>query len=111
MELVETTISPVERRTGTVRVLWTTVAEGQRRRGEPVVALVPGDGVLLLVDEHTFHSGRVLRYDGSGRDRAYLITVGVPMGRRRAGRRTEPAQDVRLRVVPAQRASTVSLSL
>jgi hypothetical protein len=116
MEVVETTLTPVQRRAGLTRVAWTDVAAQQRRRGEPVRVLAPGDDVLLHVDGQTAHRGRVLRYDGTGADGAYVITIGAPMARRHAARRPasgdDPVvQDVVLRVVPTQRNTSVSLYL
>jgi hypothetical protein len=122
MEVVETTLTPVQRRAGLTRVAWTDVAAQQRRRGEPVRVLAPGDDVLLDVDGHTAHRGRVLRYDGAGADGAYVITIGAPVARRAVARRpvagnavcdgVQPVvQDVVLRVVPAQRNTSVSLYL
>ena len=114
MELVEATLSPVERRGGAARVLWTDLATQQRRRGERVRVLAPGEDVVLHVDGHTFHRGRVLSYLGSGADGAYVVTVGAPLSRRRAADLAEEVvevQDVVVRVVPAQRTRRVSLYL
>jgi len=117
MELVETSLTPVQRRAGLARVPWRALADQQVRRGESVRVLAPGDDVVLHVDDHGAHRGRVLRYDGSGADGAYVITIGAPMARRRAERspasaKAEPVvQDVVLRLVPTQRSGRVSLYL
>jgi len=117
MDLVETSLTPVQRRAGLAWVTWRDLADQQVRRGEPVRVLSPGDNVVLHVDGHTSHRGRVLRYDGAGADGAYVITVGAPMARRRAERRPASAQaepvvqDVALRLVPTQRSGRVSLYL
>ena len=116
MELVDVTLSPVQRRAGVARVPWTELATQQKRRGEPVRALAPGDDVVLHVDGHTFHRGRVLSNLVTRGDAAYVITIGAPMGRRFGSRpagEAEPVvQDVEVRVVPAQReARRVSLYL
>jgi hypothetical protein len=105
MELVETTLSQVERRAGAVRVLWSDLAAQQRRRGEPVRVLAPGDDVMLQVDGDIVHRGRVLRYVGSGADGAYVILFGAAVTRRDPLRRTEP---VPARVIPLQRNRRVS---
>lgn len=115
METVEVTLSPVERRAGVTRVGWTDLAAQQRRRGDQVHVLAPGDDVVLDVDGHTFHRGRVLSYHGTGADGAYVITIGAPMSRhagRRATTTAEPVvQDVVARVIPIQRDRRVSLYL
>ena len=106
MELVETTLSAVQRRTGAARVAWTDLAAQQRRRGEPVRVLAPGEAVVLHVDGHSFHRGRVVSYLGSGPDGAYVITVGAPMSRPKARTRVEARVEVQVattRVIPAQR--------
>ena len=129
MELVEATLTPRQRLAGLAWVPWRDVADQQARRGEAARVLTPGDDVLLRVEGHTVHRGRVLRYDEEGA--AYVITVGAPMAhrapRRPATRRARPraqdvgvpdagvqdvgVQDVRVRVVPAQRTERVSLYL
>ena len=114
MELVDVTLTPVQRRAGLVRVRWTDLATQQQRRGEPVRALAPGDDVVLHVDGHTFHRGRVLRNVDTGPDGAYVITIGAAMGRSfgsRVGRAEPTVQDVEVRVVPTQHAGRVSLYL
>lgn len=108
MEHVEVSLTPLQRRAGAARVRWTDLAAQQRRRGEPVRVLAPGEDVVLHVDGHTFHRGRVLSYLGAGADGSYVITIGAPMARRAATRRTAATvegevQEVELRVVPAQR--------
>lgn len=115
MELVETTLSPVQRRAGAAWVPWRDLAAQQRRRGEPVTVLAPGDDVMLQLDDGAVHRGWVLRNVGSGSDGAYVITFGatlvrrVPLGTRH---RPEPVvQDVVVRVVPGQRNRRVSLYL
>ena len=112
MELVDVTLSPLQRRAGVVRVPWTDLATQQRRRGEPVRALTPGDDVILHVDGHTFHRGRVVSNLLTGGDGTYVITIGTPMGRSFGSRPVEPVvQDVEVRVVPPQRDRRVSLYL
>ena len=117
MELVETSLTPVQRRSGLAWVPWRDLAAQQVRRGEPVRVLTPGEDVVLLVDGRISHRGRVLRYDDAGTAGAYVITIGALMARRRAERRpgvegAEPVvQDVVLRVVPSQRSGRVSLYL
>ena len=109
MELVESTLSPVESRAGAARVRWTDLAAQQRRRGEQVRVLAPGDDVMLQVDDGTVHRGRVLRYVGTGAEGAYVIIFGAPLSRRDPLRRTEPVvQDVEARVIPMQRHRRVS---
>jgi hypothetical protein len=108
MELVVTTLSPVQRLAGAAWVPWTDLAAQQRRRGEQVRVLAPGDDVMLQ-DGDTVHRGRVLRYVGTGADGAYVIIFGAPLSRRDPLRRTEPvAQDVVARVIPMQRHRRVS---
>ena len=75
MELVVTTLSPVQRLAGAAWVPWTDLAAQQRRRGEQVRVLAPGDDVMLQ-DGDTVHRGRVLRYVGTGADGAYVIEEG-----------------------------------
>jgi hypothetical protein len=117
MELVETSLTPGQRRAGLAWVPWRDLADQQVRRGEPVRVLTPGDDVVLHVDGSTSHRGRVLRYDGAGATGAYVITIGAPMARQAASRRSaaegaEPVvQDVVLRVVPTQRSGRISLYL
>ena len=112
MELVETTLSPVQRRAGATWVRWTELAAQQRRRGERVEVLAPGDDVMLQVDGETVHRGRVLRYVGTGADGAYVIMFGEALARRAPLRRTEPVvQEVAVRVVPTQRSGHVDLEL
>ena len=82
MELVETTLSPVQRRAGAAWVPWRELAAQQVRRGEPVRFLAPGDDVLLEVDDDTVHRGWVLRNVGSGRDGACVIMFGAAVSRR-----------------------------
>lgn len=111
MELVEITLTPVQRRARLARVAWTDLAAQQRSRGEQVRVLAPGDHLLVHVDGHTTHRGRVLRYDGTGADGAYVIMIGAPVSRRVADRREPVVQDVEVRVVPQQRAPRVELFL
>jgi hypothetical protein len=100
MEIVETALSRVEQRAGVVRVAWTELAAQQRRRGEPVRVLAPGDDVMLLVDGDIVRRGWVLRYVGSGADGAYVLMFGewltrhVPL--REFVRRVPPQRDGRL---------------
>jgi hypothetical protein len=81
MELVDVNLTPVQRRAGVTRVRWSDLTTQQQRRGEPVRALAPGDDVVLHVDGHTFHRGRVLSNVDSGPDGAYLISIGATTGR------------------------------
>ncbi len=112
MEVVEVTLTPVQRRAGVTRVRWADLAAQQQRRGEPVRVLAPGDDVVLHVDGHTFHRGRVLSHIDAGTEGAYVITIGSAMARSFGSRPGEPVvQDVEVRVVPAQRARSVSLYL
>ena len=117
MELVEATLTPRQRLAALAWVPWRDLADQQVRRGEPVRVLTPGEDVVLHVDGHTLHRGRVLRYDDAGEVGAYVITIGAPMARRSAARRLagqggEPVvQDVEVRVLPAQRDRRVSLYL
>lgn len=110
MELVETTLSPVQRRARMARVGWRELAVQQQSRGDRVRVLAPGDHVLLRVDGLSTHRGRVLRYDGSGADGAYVIRIGAPVSRTSV--RSEPVvQDVEVRVVPRQRSPHVDVLL
>jgi len=115
MELIEVTLSPVQRRTGAAWVPWRDLAAQQRRRGEQVRVLAPGDDVMLHVDGREVHLGWVLRNAGSGTNGAYVIVFGAALARRvplGTERRPEPVvQDVEVRVVPAQRSGRVSLYL
>lgn len=114
MELVEVTLSPVQRAAGAAWVLWRDLATQQLRRGERIRVLAPGDDVMLQVEDGTVHRGWVLRNSGSGSDGAYVIMFGATLARRAplsTERRPEPVvQDVEVRVVPQQRRS-VSLYL
>jgi hypothetical protein len=104
MELVETTLSPVQRRAGAAWVPWRDLAAQQVRRGEPVRALAPGDDVMLQVDGDTVHRGWVLRNVGSDADGAYVIMFGAAVTRRvPMGERRPVVQDVEVRVVATQR--------
>ena len=115
MQLVETTLSPVQRRTGAAWVTWTDLVDQQIRRGEPFRVLAPGDDVMLQVDGGAVHRGWVLRLVGSGSVGAYVIAFGAaissaaPGGNR--GGHDPVVQDVELRVVPAQPPRSVSLYL
>jgi hypothetical protein len=115
MELVETILSPVQRRAGAAWVPWSDLAAQQLRRGGPVKVLAPGDDVMLQIDGGAVHRGWVLRNVGSGSDGAYVIMFGAALSRRvPLGSRQLPepvVQDVEVRVVPAQRARSVSLYL
>lgn len=115
MELVETTLSPVQRRAGAAWVPWTDLAAQQLRRGEAVKVLAPGDDVLLHIDGREVHCGWVLRNVGSGSDGAYVIVFGAALSRRAplgTRHRPEPVvQDVKVRALHAQRTRSVSLYL
>jgi hypothetical protein len=112
MELVVTTLSPVQRHAGAAWVPWRDLAAQQRRRGAAIRVLAPGDDVLLQVDEDTVHRGWVLRNVGSGVGGAYVIMFGAALARRVPVRHTAPVvQDVEVRVIPAQRSGPVSLYL
>jgi hypothetical protein len=114
MELVEATLTPLQRRSGAAWVPWRDLAAQQRRRGEPIRVLAPGDDVMLQVDD-TVVRGWVLRNAAANGDGAYVIMFGAALGRRvplSTQRRPEPVvQDVEVRVVPAQRDRRVSLYL
>jgi diadenosine tetraphosphatase ApaH/serine/threonine PP2A family protein phosphatase len=115
MELVDVTLTPVQRRAGAAWVLWRDLAAQQRRRGERVRVLAPGDDVMLRTDDDTVLRGWVLRNVGAGADGAYVIMFGDTLSRRvplQVERRPEPVvQDVVVRVVPAQRNRRVNLYL
>jgi hypothetical protein len=115
MELVETTLSPVQRRAGAAWVPWSDLAAQQRRRGERVRVLAPGEDVMLQVGRGVVHRGWVLRLVGSGAEGAYVIMFGAALARRvplATDRRPEPVvQDVEVRVSPAQRTRRVDLFL
>ena len=114
MELVEVTLTPVQRRAGAAWVPWRELAAQQRRRGAQVRVLAPGDDVMVKVDDGTIHRGWVLRNASAAGEGAYVIMFGTTLARRLpvgTERRPEPVvQDVEVRVVPAQRRS-VSLDL
>lgn len=105
MELIETSLTPVQRRAGAARVLWTDLAAQQRRRGEPERMLAPGDDVMLQVDGDVVHRGWVLRHVGSGDGAAYVVMFGAALARRDPLRRTEP---IPAPVIPMQRDRRVS---
>jgi len=111
MELIETTLTAVQQRAGALLVSWTDLATQQRRRGEQVRVLAPGDDVMLQVDGDVVHRGRVLRYVGTGADGAYLVLFGAPLSRRAPVGHSPRIQDVEVRVVPAQRHRRVNLYL
>lgn len=131
MQFVETTLTPVQRRAGAARVLWTDLAEQQRRRGEAVRVLPQGEHVVLEVDGHAFHLGQVVSYLGEGADGSYVVTIGKPLSRRSgrwlaASRSVAPSSDSvdaeiidaelveendRAGRIPAQRRERVSLYL
>jgi hypothetical protein len=119
MELVETTLSPVQRRAGAAWVPWSDLAAQQRRRGERARVLSPGEDVMLQVDGGVVHRGWVLRLVGAGvgagAEGAYVIMFGAALARRvplATERRPEPVvQDVEVRVVPTQRTRRVDLLL
>jgi hypothetical protein len=114
MELVETSLTPVQRRAGAAWVPWRDLVAQQVRRGEPVTVLAPGDDVMLQVEDGTVHRGSVLRNAGSGAAGAYVIIFGAAIARRAplgTRRRPEPVvQDVEVRVV-RERTPRVSLYL
>jgi hypothetical protein len=113
MELVDVTLTPLQRRTGAVWLPWHELVSQQRRRGERVRALAPGDDVMLRFEDGAVQRGWVLRNATAGDEAAYVIVFGKALGRRvpvssqrRPERRPEvqaEVQDVRVRVVPAQR--------
>jgi len=111
MELVEVTLTPLQRRAGAVWLPWRDLAAQQLRRGEPVRALTPGDDVMLRIgggsDEEResttggdVRRGWVLRNATAGVEGAYVIVFGdalrrrVPLSDQRpaAPRRGTPAQ-------------------
>jgi hypothetical protein len=114
MELVETTLSPVQRRAGAAWVPWNDLAAQQRRRGERVRVLAQGEDVMLQLDDGTVRRGWVLRLVGSGAAGAYVIMFGaaldrrVPLGERRP---EAVVQDVEVRIIPTQRRRRVDLLL
>lgn len=113
MELVDVTLTPLQRRAGAVWLPWHELAAQQRRHGREVKALAPGDDVLLRFDGDTVSRGWVLRHAFAGDEGAYVVMFGaglarrVPMAARRPDRRPERpeprAQEVTVRVVPQQR--------
>jgi len=115
MELIDVTLSPVQRRAGAAWVPWRELAAQQLRRGEQVRVLTPGEDVMLRVDGDTVHRGWVLRNAAAGDEGAYVIMFGATLARRvplGTERRPRPVvQDVEVRVVPAQRTRSVSLYL
>jgi len=111
MELIETTLTPVQRRAGALLVSWTDLATQQRRRGEQVRVLAPGDDVMLQVDGDVVHRGRVLRYVGTGAEGSYLVMFGPVLSRRAPVGHSPRVQDVKVRVVPTQRDRPVNLYL
>jgi len=97
MELVEVTLTPLQRRAGAVWLPWRDLAAQQVRRGEPVRALTPGDDVMLRIgggigggsdDEPDTSTGGdvrrgwVLRNATAGTEGAYVIVFGDALARR-----------------------------
>lgn len=115
MELVDVTLTRLQRRTGAVWVPWRDLALQQRQRGEAVTTLAPGDDVMLRLDGETVCRGWVLRNAFAGEEGAYVIVFGKPIGRRAPvspQRRPEPrVQDVEVRGVAARRDRRVNLYL
>jgi hypothetical protein len=115
MELVDVTLTPLQRRTGAVWLPWHELVSQQRRRGDRVRALAPGDDVMLRFEDGSVQRGWVLRNATADAEAAYVIVFGRALGRRvpvSPQRRPEPrpepgpeprVQDVRVRMVPAQR--------
>jgi hypothetical protein len=112
MEIVDVTLTPVQRRAGAALVPWRDLAAQQRRRGEPLRELAPGDDVMLRVDD-TVQRGWVLRSATVGTEVAYVIMFGATLARRiPLGTERRPdriARDRKSRGVPAQRRDGVSL--
>lgn len=117
MELVDVTLTPLQRRTGAVWVPWRSLAAQQRDRGEPVRVLAPGDDVMLRVEDGSVRRGWVLRNATAGAEGAYVIVFAKALDRRvplSEQRRPEPepeVQDVRVRAIPAQRDRRINLYL
>jgi len=103
MELVETTLTAVQRRAGAAWVPWRDLAAQQVRRGNPVRLLTQGEQVLLQVEDGTVRRGTVLRNVGSCVDGAYVITFGPEIRRSPVAQPEVEVQDVRVRRIPAQR--------
>jgi hypothetical protein len=82
MELVEVTVRGVQRRAGSVWVPWAELAAQQRRRGERLRSLAPGEEVVLQLDDRTTQRGWVLRNAHERTDGAYVIVVGDALARR-----------------------------
>lgn len=82
LELVDVSVSAGRRRAGSVWVPWAEVAAQQRRRGERVRSLAPGDEVMLRLDSVTVQRGWVLRNAHERTDGVYVIVVGDAMARR-----------------------------
>jgi hypothetical protein len=82
LEIVDVTLTPVQRRAGAVWVPWRELAAQQRRRGVPVRGLAHGDDVVLRVDDDTVHRGWVLRNATVGTEGAYVIMFGATLSRR-----------------------------
>ncbi|RNM12526.1 hypothetical protein [Nocardioides pocheonensis] len=117
MQLVDVTLTPLQRRTGAVWLPWHQLAAQQRGRGDRVRVLSPGDDVMLRFEDGSVQRGWVMRNATAGDEGAYVILFGRAVGRRAPvspQRRPEPRveevvvedvriQDVRVRVVPPQR--------
>jgi hypothetical protein len=136
MELVEVTLTPLQRRAGAVWLPWRDLAAQQLRRGEPVRALTPGDDVMLRIgggsDEEResttaggdVRRGWVLRNATAAGESAYVIVFGDavrrrvpladqrPTGPRRgtpAQRRPEPRPEARPESRPEPRVQEVQV--
>lgn len=101
MELVDVSLTPLQQRAGAVWVPWRDLAAQQRRRGEKVAALAPGDDVMLRLDDGRVCRGWVLRNTFAGSDGASVIMFGPWLDRR------APVQAERR---PEQRAPVASTS-
>jgi hypothetical protein len=119
VELVDVTLTPLQRRTGAVWVPWRRLAAQQHGRGEPVRVLAPGDDVMLRLEDASVRRGWVLRNATAGDEGAYVIVFAEALDRRlplSVQRRPEPqpepeVQDVPLRVIPTPRDRRINLYL
>jgi hypothetical protein len=71
----------VRHRAGTAWVAWADLAAQQRRRGEPVRSLLPGEDVVVRFADHTEQPGWVLR-NSQERGGSYVIVLGQGSARR-----------------------------
>jgi hypothetical protein len=82
MEIVELGSDAVRHRAGSAWVPWSDLAAQQRRRGEQVRSLLPGEDVVVRFDDRTEQRGWVLRNAHERTDGGYVIVLGEALARR-----------------------------